>query len=338
MKEIKAVWGFDHIPDGPLPWNYGLTAGNVAFVPGGSPFTQILQVITYQGRKWAGQNFNTNNVYFSWDIRPMLDLTKKVVMGMRCMTTHPQYFAPFMWLSAAGSALVGNVLGTTLGLSAGTEYYVEMEQDFITGVNSWYVDGSLRYSRTYTAAQVASISTTYFIMYIGGGFTAAPYWFVRDMYFGHCNGADTIDRLGPIDLTPLEFSSVTPPAGSVKPYGVSDLDALVNPPTDRLKSLFYPRQELPGTGELAARMRVPASMRGDLKGVYLFSSTQDRADTPRTLSAALRKDGVTLPMGSVLMANTWKYGYGHGVAMNAPDGSAWDTNKFNSTDVILTVA
>jgi hypothetical protein len=317
---IRAVIGFEHLPQGDTSWINYATHG-------------MTRNADLSAQNTIVNGWLVSNATSSGAERVSIPLDKylvapvsKIWFGYRCRCT----------LNARGGAgivyLGGNyVLLDTLIPVTGNTCYIEMSYDIATGVVERWIDGV----KIANAAAGTGRSMTLGLEAKGSLNGRYDY---RDFYIcddqGSAQGLPS-SQLGPQTVGPVTFDVATGADWTTTPGGTALLTAISEPGT--VPTAKIATSNASTKGDLTASLKATIPAGSTVVAIELTAGASSASGATVNSNTKL-KSGSNVIAGSAVNAPSGSYNYNNslGVFHKNPAGTAWDNASIDATDLILT--
>ena len=232
------------------------------------------------------------------------------------------------------------IIGTDLGIASYAIAYVECCINWENNTIGWYVNGSTTpaFTKTYTAAQMATIIPTFNTVLIGGNASGGTWWArdisVREYAVGEAYVPFKSLRQGMIQVANVVANGYVASNGAtpsgVLNTGYVDISAALTAPT------LDTGATLAATPSISADLVLANQFQGNILGLELLDTFKSSEANPGFVNATLTQNGAT---ASAKIAQTAAMQYHKSLFNglgNAPDGTAWTRAKINSSKLLLT--
>lgn len=232
------------------------------------------------------------------------------------------------------------IIGTDLGIASYAIAYVECCINWETNTIGWYVNGSTTpaWSKTYTAAQMATIIPTFNTILIGGNSSGGT-WYCRDVSVREYAVGEAYVPFKSLRHGMLQLANGVA-SGFVSSNGAAPESVLNTPFADISASLTAPTLDtgavLGATPSISADLVASGLYQGNIIGMELLDTFKSSEATPGFVNATLSQNGANV---SAKVAQTAAMQYNKSLfngLTNAPDGTSWTRAKINSSKLLLT--
>jgi hypothetical protein len=316
---VKAVIGFEHLPQGDTSW--------INYATHGMTRNADLSAQTTIVNGWLVSNATSSGaerVSIPLDSY-LLTPVAKIWFGYRCrITKNAKGGAGLVYLNGT------YVLLDTLLPVTGNTCYIEMSFDPNTGTVERWIDG------VKIANSAAGATRTMTLGLEAKGSLNGQYDY-RDFYICDDQGAGQgfpIGPLGPQITVPITCDSASGSDWTTTPGGTALVDAISEPgaiPTTKI-----------ATSNVTTKGPLTASLKATIPGGTVITALElvagiSSAGAASVLCASKIKSGANEVAGRSIQGNVGSYNYNGsvGVFHKNPAGATWDAASIDATDFIL---
>ena len=323
---LRAMWGFNHLPQGQVAGTtgggFGLGYNGYGIGVQGGAFSGIYitgNAICTQGNQYVDANFT-------------------IVTNLISDTVSPKSIFGFRLKYATLHALIGIQIGTVLtrfselGVTGTGESYIEVICDRVTKEISFLVNGVFKLKKVSPAVPMAAGQTISFTAPVGS--YNLIYW--SDFYYIDDTQDDTpCSRLGPVVVVQLNPNSAVGQdwVSSDGKTLLEDIKApYVSPASMTAPTITSPTSLTP----LEMAFDPIADVNATIIGVGMVLDSMRLPTSQTAVNVSLKNGQAATSLGDLSYANDLLTYQASPVSAKAPDGTAWSFAKLSATKIVLT--
>ena len=313
---IRAVIGFEHLPQNDVNWANYATHGMVR-----NPDLSLQNTIV---NGWL-----VSNATGSGGERVSIPLDAyltapvgKIWFGYRCRIIKNAN-------GGAGIVYLGTsyVLLDQLLPATGNTVYIEMSFDATTGVVERWINGV-------KIANAAASATRSMTLGLESKGSLSGRYDYRDFYICDDQPGGPVGPLGPQVVAPIVLDSASGSDWTTTPGGTTLLDAINEPggiPTAKIAT-----SNTVTKGPLTASLKSTIPVGSVITAIELTTGVSSAGSTP-VICAAKLKNGANELTGKTIQGPVGSYNYNGsaGIFHKSPSGATWDATNLDATDFIL---
>lgn len=322
---IKAIIGFEHLPQNDVSWatyaTHGLTRGN----------DSSLQSVIVNG--WIVDKVTGGSACrYSIPLAPYMQApVAKIWFGFKLrINQNPNPGAGIVYLNGTYVLIISEIVGLVLG----TSYHMEFSYDLTTGVVERWINGT----KIGNASGNPGAGLRNLILGLEGKGSVAAMIDWRDINVVDDQGAAQgypVGPLGPREVVPVTFSSMDGSDWATTPGGTSLLTAISEAGTD--PTAKYATSNINTKGPLTGVMSAAIAGGKNVAAIEMVATVQSAGSVGVNNATKLKK-GADEVAGSFINAipGSWNFNASLGVFHKAPGGQNWSNATIAATSVVLT--
>jgi len=322
---IKAVIGFEHLPQNDVTWANFATHGLTRAAD------SSLKSVIVNG--WiVDKDTGGSACRYSIPLTPYIQApVNKIWFSVRLrVNQNPNGAAGIIYLNNSYILIINELLPFALG----TAYHLEFSYDVTTGVIERWLNGTKMSNSAQTPG--AGIRALTFGLEGKGSVAAMIDW--RDINVVDDQGVSLgypVGPLGPREVVPVTFDTVDGSDWTTTPNGTSLLTAVSEPGSD--PTAKYATSNINSKGPLTASMIATIPAGKNVAAIEMIATVQSNGSAAVNNATKLKK-GTDEVAGSFLSApsGSWNFNASLGVFHKAPGGQNWTNATIDATSVVLT--
>lgn len=322
---IKAVIGFEHLPQNNANWANWATHG----LTRGADSSLVSQIVN----GWiVDKDTGGSACRYSIPLAPYLQApVNKIWFGFKVrVNQNPNPGAGIVYLNSTYLLIISDIPSLVLG----TAYHLEFSYDLTTGTVERWVNGV----KIANAAGNPGAGLRTLVLGLEGKGSVAAMIDWRDINICDDQGVSLgypIGPLGPREVVPVTFDSMDGSDWTTTPGGISLLTAVSEPGTD--PTAKYATSNINTKGPLTGSMTATIIAGKNVAAIELIATVQSNG-TAAVNNATKLKKGTDEVVGNFIQApsGSWNLNGSLGVFHKAPGGQNWSAATIDATSVVLT--
>lgn len=322
---IKAVIGFEHLPQNNANWANWATHG----LTRASDSSLLSQIV---GGWIVDKDTGGSACRYTIPLTPYLAApVNKIWFGFKVrVNQNPNAGAGIVYLNSTYILIISDIPSLVLG----TAYHLEFSYDLTTGTVERWVNGT----KIANAAGNPGVGIRTMTLGLEGKGSVAAMIDWRDINICDDQGQALgypIGPLGPREVVPITFDSMDGSDWATTPNATPLLTAISEPGTD--PTAKYATSNINSKGALTGSMIASIPAGKNVAAIELIATLQSAGTATVTNAVKLKKATDEVSAGFVQApVGSWNYNASLGVFHKAPGGQNWSAATIDATSVVLT--